>query len=92
MGHRPSVDVLLESAADTLDLNFLTVIMTGMGYDGKEGMERITEEMVEQSQLLNQQRLPSSMACRKQLIEAGLADEVVDLQDISESIMEIIKS
>ena len=43
MGHRPSVDVLLESAAEHADVNFVTVIMTGMGYDGKEGMERVAE-------------------------------------------------
>ncbi len=65
MGHRPSVDVLLESAAEHADINYVTVIMTGMGYDGKEGMERFGE-MVGRSRLLNPQKHPSSMECRKQ--------------------------
>ena len=65
MGHRPSVDVLLESAAENTKLNYLTVIMTGMGYDGRNGMEAATEKLVEQSRLPNQQRHRSSMACQK---------------------------
>lgn len=35
--HRPSVDVLLQSAADAYRARVLAVIMTGMGDDGKQG-------------------------------------------------------
>lgn len=35
--HRPSVDVLLQSAAEAYQSRVLAVIMTGMGADGKQG-------------------------------------------------------
>ncbi len=91
MGHRPSVDVLLESAAENTDVNYLTVIMTGMGYDGRIGMEVLrkngrTVTIAESAKTSVVYGMP------KAIKEAGFADEVVDLHDISESILEIIKS
>jgi two-component system chemotaxis response regulator CheB len=91
MGHRPSIDVLLESAADNNDLNYLTVIMTGMGYDGKNGMELLrkngrTITIAESAKTSVVYGMP------KAIIEAGLADKVADLEDISELILENIKS
>lgn len=91
MGHRPSVDVLLESAAESADVNYLTVIMTGMGYDGKVGMEVLrrngrTVTIAESAKTSVVYGMPKAVK------EAGLTDEVVDLHNISETIMEIIKS
>lgn len=37
-GHRPSVDVLFQSVADTAGPNSVGIIMTGMGRDGAEGL------------------------------------------------------
>ncbi|WP_143322308.1 chemotaxis response regulator protein-glutamate methylesterase [Clostridium sp. HBUAS56010] len=37
-GHRPSVDVLFQSIADTAGPNSVGIIMTGMGKDGAEGL------------------------------------------------------
>jgi two-component system chemotaxis response regulator CheB len=37
-GHRPSVDVLFQSIADTAGPNSVGIIMTGMGRDGAEGL------------------------------------------------------
>lgn len=36
-GHRPSVDVLFKSVAETYQNNALSIIMTGMGRDGAKG-------------------------------------------------------
>ena len=35
--HRPSVDVLFQSAAETFGSRVLAIVMTGMGNDGREG-------------------------------------------------------
>ncbi len=37
-GHRPSVDILFESAAKQAGARVIAVLLTGMGYDGVKGM------------------------------------------------------
>ena len=91
MGHRPSVDVLLESAAENNELNFLTVIMTGMGYDGKKGME-VLRKNGKTITLAESAKTSVVYGMPKAIKEAGFADKVVDLHDISETIIGIIKS
>ncbi|MBO0603051.1 chemotaxis response regulator protein-glutamate methylesterase [Sporosarcina sp. E16_3] len=90
-GHRPSVDVLLESAAANAELYFLTVIMTGMGYDGKNGME-VLRKNGKTITIAESAKTSVVYGMPKAIKEAGFADEVVDLHDISESIIGIIKS
>lgn len=90
-GHRPSVDVLLESAAENTELNFLTVIMTGMGYDGKNGMA-VLRKNGKTITIAESAKTSVVYGMPKAIKEAGFADEVVDLHDISESIIGIIKS
>jgi len=41
MLHRPSVDVLMESAAKTIGKGSLGVLLTGMGSDGAQGMKAL---------------------------------------------------
>lgn len=89
-GHRPAVDVLLESAAAIKELNYLTVIMTGMGSDGKVGMEILkkngqTLTIVESAETSVVYGMP------KAIVEAGLADEIEDLHDIPKKVMGILK-
>ena len=38
---RPSIDVMMESVAENFGNNSIGVIMTGMGYDGCEGIAKI---------------------------------------------------
>lgn len=40
-GHKPSVDVLMQAAAEAFGARLIGVIMTGMGHDGVEGCRRI---------------------------------------------------
>lgn len=41
--HRPSVDVLFESCAETLGVNAVGVILTGMGADGARGLLKMRQ-------------------------------------------------
>jgi two-component system, chemotaxis family, protein-glutamate methylesterase/glutaminase len=41
--HRPSVDVLFRSVADTAGRNAIGIIMTGMGNDGAHGLKRMRD-------------------------------------------------
>ena len=42
-GHRPSVDVLFNSVADTIGSNSMGIILTGMGSDGAKGLLKMRE-------------------------------------------------
>lgn len=90
LGHRPAVDVLLESAAEIVGVNFLTVIMTGMGSDGRAGIERLKETansivFAESSETTVVYGMPRA------IIDAGLADEVIKVQDVSNAIIDVLK-
>lgn len=89
MGHRPSVDVLFESIASLSGVKCLAVIMTGMGYDGAAGAERLkasceTIVVAESSETSVVYGMPRAV------VDQNLADEVVRLENIATTITEII--
>lgn len=90
MGHRPSVDVLFESAAEQSELNYVAVVMTGMGHDGKIGTD-LLKKRGRTATIAESEKTSVVYGMPKAIKEAGLADEVVDLQDIASSILKIIK-
>jgi len=74
-----------------MNMNYLAVIMTGMGHDGKVGMERLKEKgqtiaIAESAETSIVYGMPRAIA------DAGLADEVVNLQDVSRAILENLKT
>ncbi len=82
--HRPSVDVLFESAAEIYGGRVLGVVMTGMGDDGKQGAAAIKAAG---GTILTQTEascviygMPRSVA------EAGLSDAAVGLTSMAEEI------
>ncbi|MGN7386796.1 protein-glutamate methylesterase/protein-glutamine glutaminase [Sporosarcina sp. SAFN-015] len=91
MGHRPSVDVLLESAAAIQELQYVTAIMTGMGHDGREGMLQL-KTACKTITIAESEKTSVVYGMPKAIKEAGLADQVVDVQYIAEAITEILHS
>ena len=91
LGHRPSVDVLFESAAELVGVNFLTVIMTGMGSDGRDGIVRL-KETSETIVIAESVETAVVYGMPKSIVDAGLADDIVRLKDVSKAIIEIVKS
>lgn len=86
--HRPSVDVMFQSAAEVFDSRVLGVVMTGMGSDGKEGAAwikarggRIFTEAEESCVVYG---MPRSV------VEAGLSDRTLPLDALAGAIMERI--
>ena len=86
--HRPSVDVLFRSAAEVYGNRVLGVVMTGMGNDGKEGAAWIKAQggsvITEAEQSCVIYGMPRSV------VEAGLSDAAVPLNQLAQSIMERI--
>ncbi|GKV67818.1 chemotaxis response regulator protein-glutamate methylesterase [Sporosarcina sp. NCCP-2716] len=91
MGHRPAVDVLLESAAEFPEIDYTTAIMTGMGHDGLAGMQQLksrcrTYTIAESEETAVVYGMPRAIA------EAGLADVSADVQQIGKLLSDQVKS
>lgn len=82
--HRPAVDVLFRSAADVYGARVAAVVMTGMGEDGLHGCEAVSAAggrvMTQSEATCVSTRMPLSVT------EAGLADAIVPLDDIGDTI------
>jgi two-component system chemotaxis response regulator CheB len=82
--HRPSVDVLFQSAAEVYRERVLGVVMTGMGDDGKQGSAWIKAKggtiLTESKESCVIYGMPRSV------VEAGLSDGAVTLASMAEEI------
>ncbi len=83
--YKPSANVLISSVAEAVGKRGLGVILTGMGNDGCEGVRALKAKG---GRALAQ----SDSTCvvygmPKAIVDENLADEIVDLDDLAESIM-----
>lgn len=86
--HRPAVDVLFRSAAETFGARVLGVVMTGMGQDGLLGAAHVKAQggrvITEAESSCVVYGMPRAVA------EAALSDRVVPLEQMAASIMEMV--
>jgi two-component system chemotaxis response regulator CheB len=83
-GHRPSADVLFESANKVFDGRVLAVIMTGMGRDGARGIGKLYQAG---AVTLAQDKESSIVyGMPRMATEAGYIQEVVALRDMADRI------
>jgi two-component system chemotaxis response regulator CheB len=84
--HRPSVDVLFQSAAETYGSRVLGVVMTGMGDDGRQGAGWIKAQggkiLTEDEKSCIIYGMPRSV------VESGLSDRAVSLNGMAQAIIE----
>jgi two-component system chemotaxis response regulator CheB len=85
--HKPSVDVLFESAAQIFGERTLGIVMTGMGSDGKRGASCIKKQggrvYTEAEETCVVYGMPATV------VEAGLSDRSIPLDKLAEAIMEV---
>ena len=79
--HRPSVDVMMNSVVDFYGKNTLGVIMTGMGKDGLEGIKKL--KSLGGYTLAQDEKTCVVYGMPKAVVEAGLADVIAPLENIS---------
>jgi two-component system, chemotaxis family, protein-glutamate methylesterase/glutaminase len=83
--HRPSVDVMFQSAADVYGSRVLGVVMTGMGNDGCEGAAWIKARggvvLTEAEQSCVVYGMPRAV------VDAGLSDDAVPLHDLPQALL-----
>lgn len=86
--HRPAVDVLFRSAAETYGNRVLAVVLTGMGSDGLEGAGWVKAQggrvLTEAEETCVVYGMPRSV------VEAGLSDASVRLPDMARAIIEAL--
>ena len=84
--YKPSASVLFDAVAAGVGRRALGVVLTGMGSDGLEGMRALKAKG---GRALAQ----SDSTCvvygmPKAIVDAGLADEIVDIDDMGEAILQ----
>lgn len=77
---KPSVDVTLYAAVRIFEDKVISVILTGMGADGRDGT-RVVKKMGGRSIALNEEQ-SIIYGMNKAVIDAGLADEILGMDQI----------
>ena len=88
--HRPSVDVLFDSAADAVGARAVGVILTGMGKDGAAGLLRMKRAG---AYTLAQDEASSVVfGMPREAIALGAVDEVVAIPDMAERVLDAVRA
>lgn len=88
--HKPSVDVLFRSAANTLGANAVGVILTGMGDDGARGMKEMHTSGA--FTIAQDEETSVVFGMPRVAIEMGGIDKVLPIQSIAEFVMGKVKN
>ncbi len=88
MPHRPSVDVMFQSAAEVYGNRVLGIVMTGMGADGKQGSAWIKSHggsiFTEAEETCIVYGMPRSV------VESGLSDRSYPLNSMAQAILDVL--
>lgn len=87
--YKPTVNVLMETAGRCLGRRVLGVMLTGMGSDGVDGARVLKEKG---GWLIAQNEASCVVyGMPKAVVDAGLADQVLDANEIAEAIIAAVK-
>lgn len=89
-GHRPSVEVLFKSVAQTAGANSIGVILTGMGADGAVGMMDMKQAGA--TTLAQDEQSCVVYGMPKAAVDIGAVDEVLALDKIPNRIIELAEA
>ncbi|CAM5788276.1 MULTISPECIES: protein-glutamate methylesterase/protein-glutamine glutaminase [Brevibacillus] len=88
-GHRPSVDILFESVSRLTKVDKWAIIMTGMGNDGTKGLIKM-KEIGPVTSIIEDESTCVVFGMPRAAIQAGLADHVVPLHKIAETLCKLL--
>ncbi len=87
---RPAVDITMETAAEQFGPSVVGVILTGMGSDGTDGARRIKANG---GHIIAEDEATSVVyGMPRSVVEAGLADVVVPLPDVAQTIAKMVSN
>ena len=85
---RPSVDVTMTTAAETVDDPLTAVVLTGMGTDGADGVRAVAAAG---GSVVAQDEASSAVyGMPKRAVETGVVDEVLPLEGIADGVLRSI--
>ena len=87
-GHRPAVDPMFDSVAQTYGKQTVAVLLTGMGQYGAQGMKKIKEN--HRFTIAEHQSTSVVFGMPKSAIELGVVDRVVPLQAVAAEIIKAV--
>ncbi len=87
--HRPSVDVLFQSAAAALGPNAVGVIMTGMGHDGARGL--LAMRQAGAHTVAQDEASCVVFGMPKEAIGLGAAERIVPLDRIADTVLGLVR-
>lgn len=88
-GHRPSVDVLMDSVAKLRLSDAIGVILTGMGSDGAKGLKNLKNN---KAYIIAQDEESCVVfGMPKSTIKLGVVDKVLPIDDISDEIIKAVE-
>lgn len=90
-GHRPSVDVLLESLAEITNVNKIAVILTGMGTDGSKGLTYLKEKDSGTIVIAEKEESSIIYGMPKAAVKTNTVNHIVHLHQIGETITSLVK-
>jgi two-component system chemotaxis response regulator CheB len=88
-GVKPAIDLTMSSAAETVRGPLTTVLLTGMGRDGVDGMAAAAR--AGGATIAQDERTSAIFGMPKRAIEAGYADEVLPASGIAEGILATLR-
>lgn len=88
-GHRPSVDILFESASHLTNVDKWAIIMTGMGNDGTKGLKLMKDQGVVTS-IVEDESTCVVYGMPRSAVLAGLADNVAPVDKIPELLCKLV--
>ncbi len=88
--HKPSVEVLFNSAARVVGQNALGIMLTGMGADGARAMKTMKDAGA--YNFVQDEATCVVFGMPREAINAGAADEVLPLQQIATRLIERLRS
>ncbi|QDP40195.1 protein-glutamate methylesterase/protein-glutamine glutaminase [Radiobacillus deserti] len=90
-GHRPSVDTLFESLAEQNTYKIISVIMTGMGADGSNGLKLIKQKHPSSISIAESAKTSVVYGMPQAAFKTNLVDYVEDVDAISPSLVQLIE-
>jgi two-component system chemotaxis response regulator CheB len=85
----PSVDRLFESVAASYGRRAIGVLLTGMGSDGARGLKRLRDAGA--ATIAQDEATSTVFGMPKAAIDLGAADKVLPMEDIGDSIVELLR-